>query len=173
MLLINFLPDSDRADKIDKINKCVAEYKNIWEEDGRKIVEILEKYSGLKFIENKINAIVFISGILPSRSFPLSLQAHASMNLKKGTLVHELCHRLLSGNGVRIKAKKYKDLSLEIHKVLNLMLYDCLIDLYGTDVAEETVAWESKSRTYKKAWEWALSKNKKERNSLFKTMIAK
>ena len=174
MLKINFIKDSDREDRLRVINKGLNEYKEIWIRDGQRIVEELEKVSGLKFKENEINAIVFESS-LRSRSFPLSLSASIPTNIKSGLLVHELCHRLLSGNRVRIKVKEYKDLSLEIHKVLNLILYDAMLNLYGKDKTKELIKWESSSRTgiYKEAWDWVLAYDKKARTDKFQNFIEK
>jgi hypothetical protein len=172
MLNINFVRDSDREDLKEKMDKGLSEYKDIWKKDGARIVKELESVSGLEFNENEINATVYES-MLRSRSFPLSLKASIPLNIKPGLLVHELCHRLLSGNHVRVKAKEYKDLSLEIHKVLNLILYDTMVNLFDKNRADELVEWESGSRSglYKKAWDWALSFNKKERAKRFKVFV--
>lgn len=174
MFNISFIVDSDRGDIKEKISRGLNEYKDIWSKDGERIVEEIEKVSGLEFKENEVNAIVYESS-LPSRSFPLSLKASIPLDIKPGLLVHELCHRLLSGNRVRIKAKEYKDLSLEIHKVLNLILYDVMINLYGKDKTKKLVKWESSSRTgiYKKAWNWVLAYDKKTRAKKFENFMKK
>ena len=174
MFNINFIKDSDREDVKEIIDKGLNEYKDIWSKDGERIVKVIEKVSGLGFKENEINAIVYESS-LPSRSFPLSLKASIPLNIKPGLLVHELCHRLLSGNRVRIKAKEYKDLSLEIHKVLNLILYDSMINLYGADKTKKLIKWESSSRSeiYKQAWNWLLGFDKKTRAEKFKNFMEK
>jgi hypothetical protein len=168
MLIINFIPDSDREDLSEKIKSGLDDYKKIWKNDSTRVVKAVEKTTGLKFIEKEINAIVF-SSTLNSRSFPLSLNADLELDIKKGLLVHELCHRLLSGNHIRVRFDNYKDISLEIHKVLNLILYDIWVEVYGTKLANKMVEWESRSRRgiYKKAWDWALGFDKKERKSKF------
>jgi len=174
MLIINFIKDSDRKDLLGKIEQGLQEYQDIWDKDGNRIIEAIESISGLKFKENEINAIVYVSS-LNSRSFPLSLIADIPLTIKPGLLVHELCHRILSGNRLIIRAKKYKDLSLEIHKVLNLIFYDILIDLYGEKKTKKTIKWESSSRSavYKDAWNWVLSFNKETRSKKFKNFMDK
>ena len=142
MLNINFLPDSDREDLSVQINKGVEEYAKIWERDGGQIIKAFENISGLKFQEKEINAIVYVS-ILNARSFPLSLKADLKTDIKKGLLIHELCHRLLSGNHIRIKNINYRDFSLEVHKLLDLILYDILAEVYGKELADKMVRWES------------------------------
>lgn len=168
MIKINFIRDSDRKDRLEKINNAINEYKEIWNKEGEKIVNSMEKISKLKFKENNINAIVFISS-LSSRSFPLSLSANYPKERMPELIIHELCHRLLSGNKIRIDFNKGDDITLEIHKVLNLILYDIWEDLYGKEYADKSVEAES----HKKAWKWALSFTKEERAQKFKELIKK
>jgi len=168
MLKITFHPDSDQEDYA----SIIEDYQKLWKKEGKRIVETIQKFSGLKFKESQINAIVY-KGSLSARSRPLSLHANVPEDVRKGTLVHELCHRVLAGNKVRIKFDDYKNASLEIHKVLNLILFDIWEELYEKKFADDMVAWESKSRSgvYKKAWEYALSFSKKEREENFKKLI--
>jgi hypothetical protein len=101
------------------------------------------------------------------------LRADLSLDVKQGLIVHELCHRLLSGNRIRIKTRKYENLSLEIHKVLNLILYDTWVEIYGKKFADQMVRRESSSRRelYNKAWEWALSFDKETRKKKFRRIV--
>ncbi len=172
MLEIKFLPDSDRKDRTEAITEGIKEYSEIWDKYGESIVDSIEKITNLKFVETKINAIVYVS-TLSSRSFPLSLKAYYDKDIKKGLLVHELCHRLLSGNKVRVNYKDRGDASLEIHKVLDLVLYDIWKDLFKEGFANKMAERESKgySNEYKKAWVWALSFDEKERQKRFQAII--
>lgn len=169
MLKINFYPDSDREDRLKTTEKGVKEYKKIWKQEGEKIVKTIEKVSGLKFKEKTINSVVYV-GSLPSRSIPLSLKADYSLERKKGILIHELCHRLMSGNKIWFDIKK-RNFSLEVHKAIYLILYDIWLNLYGKNFAKANLDYESKSALYKKAWEWALSFNKEERSKRFRKII--
>ena len=77
-------------------------YENIWQTDGEKIVQALEKFSGLQFQQTEIHVIVHdgqsVSGM---DGVPMRLNIHnTSLNEKRNALVHELAHRLLFGNGL-------------------------------------------------------------------------
>lgn len=159
MIKIVFHPDSDQED----YSEIVGEYEQIWKDDGKRIINTIEKYGGLRFKENTINAVVYF-GSLPSRSRPLSLRANVPTEIRLGILVHELCHRILAGNKVKIE--------FEVHKVLNLILYDIWTELYGKKFANKVKEWESNlsQGVYKKAWEWALSFDKITRASKFKKL---
>lgn len=165
MLNINFIPLFDDKELID----AVKEYKKIWEKDGEKIIQTLEKVSGLSFSEKRIGAIVYegVSYSGRTTSDPMKLRANYSDNMKKATLVHELGHRLL----FNIKNQP-KD--LDEHQVFYLILYDVWTELYGEKFANEQVKIESARKglyDYKSAWEWVLSMNKEERVEKFKKIL--
>ncbi len=150
---INFYPDHDDLELI----KSAEEYQEIWIKESARIIETIERLTGLKFTENTINAVV-IEGV--SRSHPLSLRASYPIETKKATLVHELFHRLIPGK---------ED---EIHKLLDLILYDVWIDLWGEDFAKKQVKVESERQPlYKDAWDWALSLTREQRAAKFKELI--
>lgn len=166
MLKINFLPESNLRD----YSEVVAEYEKLWIEEGEKIVKSIEKLSNLKFQETEINAIVYY-GSLPSRSRPLSLMVKDSRERSLSILIHELGHRVISGN---IRRKKIKStISIDAHKLLDLILFDIWADLYGQNFANSAVQWEKKipRKEYKEAWEWALSFGKEERAKKFKDLL--
>ena len=142
---IKFNPKFQDEDLI----KAAKEYQNIWDENGKRIVEEIEKYSKLKFETDKIDAIVF-EGI--SKSHPLHLKASNPFDYKKGDLIHELCHILLVDNDIKANS------SVEAHIKLNPILYKVWVKLYGKDFADKMVNVEKNRReVYKKAWE-ALNK---------------
>ncbi len=59
----------------------------------------------------------------------------------------------------------------EVHKIIFLILYDILVDLYGKKIADANVQEESTySKEYKLAWEWALSMPKKERKQKYDSL---
>ncbi len=157
---INFYPDCDRKE----VETVTEEYKNLWEEKGELIEKSVEEVSGLKFKEKYINAVVYRSSLVP-RSFPLSLQAIISEEDKLGLLVHELIHRLLSGNDVKIE--------YEIHKVVDLILFDVWEKVGGEGFAQRMVEKEKSfdNKAYKRAWEWALKLSKEERSKKFKEVL--
>ncbi|KPV63354.1 MAG: acetyltransferase [Candidatus Bathyarchaeota archaeon BA1] len=156
MLAIKFYPESDKPEFI----QAAQEYQDIWNKEGKRIVDVIEKTSGLKFVEKSINALVFEGR---SCSYPLLLRESYPKEVKKAMLIHELCHRLLSGNNVKIEAKDSTKKSLEVHKAINLILYDIWAELYGRSFADRMVEKESKlAIVYRKAWKWALSFNKED-----------
>jgi len=167
MIKIVFHPDSDQED----YSEIIGEYEQIWKDKGQRIINTIEKYGGMKFKEKTINAVVYF-GSLPSRSRPLSLRANVPTKIRLGILVHELCHRILAGNKVKIKFNDDENASLEVHKVLDLILYDIWTELYGKKFANKVKEWESNSwlDIYKKAWEWALSFDKTTRALKFKKL---
>jgi len=166
MLQINFYPESDKKEYI----KAAKEYQDIWQKEGPKIIKVIEKYSGLPFKTKIINALTF-EGV--SRSTPLQLRSSYNSNRKKGALIHELTHRLLIDNNFWFPDEK--NFIEELHKVIDLILYDIWADLLGKDGAEDNKEVEMNygNPIYKRAWEWALSFSKRERSEKFKEMRRK
>ncbi len=168
MLQLNFYPESDKKEYI----KAADEYSLIWKKEGIKIIESIENYSGLAFKTKVINAVIF--GGDQSYSYPLRLNYNYSFEIKKGILIHELCHRLMLDNNITIKKQPtLAEFTRKIHKRIFLILYDILIELYGEKYAKSHVAQETQydDLSYKKAWEWALLLSKDERISRFKELV--
>lgn len=170
---INFHPEQNNP----KLEKAAKEYNKIWKVEGNKITETIEKVSGLKFKEKIINAIIY-NGV--SYSVPLKFQSDLTAEHKKGTLVHELCHRLVVGNNITVKTGKgYYNWNLAIHKHIYLILYDIWVKLYGESFAKKEIDYEislwteKKVSPYKTAWDWALSMTKEERQKLWKKSLRK
>jgi hypothetical protein len=136
-----------------------AEYAGIWRSDGPRIVAALEKASGLAFPAASIDAIV--SDGRPMMSFDgrsMRLRATYSPDYKKGTLVHELGHRL----AFMLKRPGGPD----DHRLLYLFLYDAWTDLYGADFADGMVRIERRipgPYDYDAAWTWALARDRTQR----------
>ena len=168
---INFYPESDNPD----FEKAAKEYRLIWEKEGDRIRSAIEKISGLKFKEKIINAV---TSDYISYSIPLKLQSDLSIENKGGTLVHELCHRLLVGNNVRFDfSYEDKNWNMEIHKQVDLILYDIFVELYGEKFAKKEIEyeislWDMKGISpYKIAWDFALSMTKEKRQKEFKRYL--
>ena len=166
---INFYPEQNNP----KFEKAVEEYSELWQKEGKKITETIEKVSGLKFKEKVINALIYNE---ISYSLPLQLQAGLSIEHERGIITHELCHRLIVGNDAKFK-KLPKDpfkWNIEVHKPVMLILYDVWTMLYGEDFAEKEVAYEISLWThgeispYKVVWDWALAMTKAERKKEFR-----
>jgi hypothetical protein len=143
---------------------AAEEYRRLWVDEGSRIVDAMERGSGLLFLENHVNVIVF-EGVSQSGggSRPMYLRASYPADVKKATVVHELGHRLIAQLTLRPS-------DLDEHRVLDLLLYDVWESLWGKDFADQQVIVES-GRTgvydYAAAWRWALSLSKAQRASRF------
>lgn len=163
---IYFKPESD--DK-PELAKAALEYADIWSSEGERIEKALTELTSSHFTDEEIEATIYEGR---SQSHPLKLRASYSLDVKKGTLVHELGHRILATDKTSIKpGPKSVGASRENHKYLNLILYDVWVRLYGKDFADEQVVIESKRApgVYEAAWKWALSFSEVERAERFKT----
>ena len=136
--------------------------RRAWADEGSKIIEAMERGSGLTFLETHVRAVIFEG---TSRSgvgdTPMYLRASYPADVKKATLVHEHGHRLIA-------QLRNRPTDLDEHRVLFLFLYDVWESLWGKDFADEHVKIES-GRTglydYETAWKWALSMSKGQRAS--------
>jgi len=162
---INFYPESNKKDYI----KAALEYKKIWGKDGKKILELIEKFSGQKFKTKEITALTY--GDI-SYSVPLTLESNLLKNIKEGVLIHELLHRLLVENEYYLPNKNFTE---EIHRVIDLVLFDIWEELFGKKQARENMDHEIGygCPDYKRAWKWALSFSKEERRKKFEQMKLK
>jgi predicted metal-dependent peptidase len=98
----------------------------------------------------------------------MRLRASYPPDVKKGTLVHELLHRMLS----RVKPTS----EIDEHRKLFLVLYDIWVVLHGKDFADQNVAVESRRKglyDYESAWKWALRMSAEERAAKFKALRAR
>jgi hypothetical protein len=147
-----------------RFESSAKEYSSIWAWDGENITRSIQRISGLAFSSRSLHGEI-IDG--PSQSNPLKLRFNYESDSKRETLVHELCHILLGENKLKARAMN-GDLSLGIHMVLNLILFDILVDLWGEEFAKSAVEAESsRSEVYKNAWAWALKFNKMGREERF------
>ena len=143
-------------------------YRQAWVTEGSAIVEAMERVSGMRFLETHIKAVIFEG---PSSSgtsdTPMYLRASYSADVKKSTLVHENGHRLIA-------QLRTRPADLDEHRVLDLLLYDVWVSLWGTDFADEQVIVES-GRTglydYKSAWASTLSLSKEQRAARFAEIV--
>lgn len=154
---ILFTPESE-----DFLNSTKT-YQSIWEREGKKIIDEFKNVTGLDFKNEEINVIVY-EGVSSSGNDnePMRLRASYEDDIKLGTLIHELGHRLLIPLKNRIE-------ELDEHRTLFTFLYDVWLNLYGVEFADKLVHEESKRKglyDYESAWNWAKIKTKEERLSL-------
>ena len=147
--------------------RATAEYDALWKAEGSRIVDAMERVTGLAFEERDIRAVVF-EGASSSgfRETPMRMRASYPPDIKKGTLIHELGHRFLSG---RVPTTK----EIDEHRKLFLVLYDIWVALYGQEFADRNVVVESGRKgiyDYDSAWKWTLSMTAQERAARFKSL---
>ena len=157
-ITITFTPERDQ------FAEAAAEYRKVWASEGDRMIAALETASGLKFREKEFNAVIYERASQSGRgNSPIGLRASYSPDVKKGTLVHELGHRL----NAQLQ-KRPKD--LDEHRILFLYLYEVWQNLYGTDFANREVEFEKGLKglyDYESAWNWALSLSREERAARF------
>ncbi len=142
------------------LEKAVRGYNEIWKAEGERIIAAIEKISGIPFEEKSIDVIVYegISYSGENRNSPMKLRASYTPDVKKATIIHELCHRLLF------------DHPRASHYIIDLILYDIWEELYGKEFADHQVEVEKKrtgKEDYTTPWNMALSKSKEERQKAF------
>lgn len=151
--------------------EAAEQYQTLWAREGTRIVSGLEAATSLRFRETYIHAVVY-SG--PSHSHPLSLRAEYPDSVKLGTLVHELGHRLVHGARnprVHVSSDR-RPSSKDLHKNLDLFLYDTLTQLYGDEFAQEQLAFERDlTPMYADCWDWALAFDRDTRAELFRQSL--
>jgi len=140
---------------------AATEYEKIWQADGEQILNALEKHSQLPLNENRIAVVVYEGVSYSGRDVHdvMKLRASYSEDIKKGTLIHELSHRLM----FQMDAQSTSD-TRDIHEILFLFLYDVWAEVYGSEFANKKVAHErSLSARYEDAWSKTLKLDTTER----------
>ena len=154
---------------LDRTFAAAAEvYRRLWVDEGSRIVEAMERGTGLTFLETQVTAVIF-EGVSSSGvgNLPMHLRASYPLDVKKATLVHEHGHRLIA-------QLRNRPAGLDEHRVLFLFLYDVWESLWGKGFADARVKFESELRglyDYESAWKWALSLRKDERASRFAEIV--
>ena len=159
---MTFTPESE------KYVEATKQYEEIWKAEGKKMIEAMERVSGLNFSETDIRVIVF-EGASNSgyRDTPMKLRASYPEDVKKATLVHELGHRLNSQLQNRPK-------DIDEHRILFLYLYDVWTELYGRSFADKMVEVEKGRKglyDYEAAWKWTVSLSEEERAAKRKEIV--
>lgn len=143
---------------------ATGEYERVWRSDGERIVAALCGLTGLRFVEPRLEAIVH-EGI--SRSHPLRLRASYDGETKRGTLIHELAHRLVDQRGSPSDPS-----SADEHELIDLFLFDAWSDLYGEAFARRQVEVESQRRPmYQEAWKPTLVLDRKGRAAKLRSLL--
>ena len=111
--------------------------RSIWEADGARIVEAMERLTGLEFETGPVNVIVYegtsFSGY---QDVPMRMRASYPRSTKQATLVHELAHRLIS----ELVPGTFEP------SIIFLFVYDAWVELWGSEFANHEVEVESARR---------------------------
>ena len=146
--------------------KAAAEYDALWKAEGDRMLDAMERTTGIAFAERDIKVVIFESASFSGYGDePMHLRASYPADVKKATLVHELLHRMLG----RVKTTD----QIDEHRKLFLVLYDIWVALDGKAFADQNVAVESKRKgiyDYESAWKWALAMSQEERAATFKAL---
>lgn len=147
---------------------ATEEYRDIWAKEGRRIVEAMEKATGLRFEPGPIEVSIYegtsYSGERGGR--PMLLRASYAEETKRGTLVHELAHRLAAD--VPFKG--------DHHELIFLFVYDVWVDLWGQEFADGQVRIEGLRKgivDYDGVWKRTLAIPEEERARRLKEIVGR
>ncbi len=78
-----------------EFDEATMQYRALWEEDAPRIVAAMERRTGLDFEKGPVGVIVY-EGVSFSgyKDTPMRMRASYPLETKRGTLVHELSHRI-------------------------------------------------------------------------------
>lgn len=160
------IPRLDITAEAPRYDDAVREYRRIWDTEGKRIVEAMERATSLRLEAGPIPVVVF-EGASSSgfRDIPMKLRASYPEPTKRATLVHELAHRLISE---RIPK------TFDSHPIIFLFVYDVWVELWGKQFADEQVVIESGRRglyDYETAWKNTLKLTAQERAEQFKKFV--
>lgn len=154
----------------DSLARAAREYQQLWATEGPRIVEAMQRISGLGFVSPDYADTVITANVLerPSesgyRTSPMVMRASYSFDTRRATLIHELGHRLQSGIFRREE---------EEHPPLFLWIYDVWVELYGREFADAQVAVERRrGGPYPAAWDQAMALTATERAARWKAILA-
>ena len=171
---LTFTPES----KTPAFEAAAAEYRAIWQAEGVRVIAEMERLTTLRFPQKNIKIQVFEgtsnAGVLLNRAGvpvgsrdPMWLRASYSADNKKGTLVHELAHRM----NLNLRTRPP---GLDEHRLMFLYLYDLYVDLYGREFADGQVAFGRTLKglyDYDAAWTGTLAMTREERASRFAAVL--
>lgn len=150
-----------------RFEAAAEEYRQLWQNEGERIVAAMEAATGLTFPHQPIDVI--IGNVPPMTSYDgrtIRLRAGYSPLYKRATMVHELGHRLA--------LSLPRTTGLDDHRLLYLFLYDVWSDLYGRDFADRMVRIERRipgPADYDGAWSWALAMTREERQARLRALV--
>ena len=171
---LTFIPES----KTPAFEAAAAEYRSIWAAEGARVIEVMERLTTLRFPQKNVKIQIFEgpsnasllfnrAGVPVGSRDPMRFRASYSADQKRGTLVHELGHRM----NLNLRTRPQE---LDEHRLLFLYLYDLYVDLYGKEFADGQVAFGRTLKglyDYDTAWTWTLAMTREERASRFGSVL--
>lgn len=150
----------------EQFRAATEEYRDIWAKEGPRIVSAMERATGLRFEPGPIEVSVYegTSWSGERGGKPMLLRASYPADTKRGTLVHELGHRLAAG--VPFKG--------DHHELIFLFVYDVWVELWGRPFADGQVAIESQRKgivDYDSIWKKTLAMTAAERASRLQQLV--
>ncbi|MBC7894811.1 MAG: hypothetical protein H7066_05325 [Cytophagaceae bacterium] len=154
----------------DSFKAAASEYERLWAAEGARIVQAMERVSGLRFVSSNYADTAIVAQVLERasnsgyRDTPMELRASYPFDTRRATLIHELGHRLQAGLFRREE---------EEHGPLFLWIYDVWVELYGREFADAQVTVERRrGGRYPAAWDAAMALNAAERSTRWKALLA-
>lgn len=157
----DYPPYKTLAGKIKKIEKA-------WEKDGEEILKEIEKSSGLKWKENKIQC--FVVGRSVAFSYPLTIMVYSDypIDYVVDVLTHELVHQIFIQNDKQGELygawayfyKKYKDEDENtiIHIPVHAIHHQVFAKLFDEKRLQREIDYMKEYPAYKRAWEIVIEK---------------
>ena len=122
---------------------ATARYKQFWYDNQEKIINSFYKHTGLTFQQKQITVRIRKDGRSKAGNRHQPMELSWTWVTQDGigcTLIHELAHRLVIGNGIdppegnefiESRANYY------MHRHIYLFLYDVFVDVLGEQVAKK------------------------------------
>lgn len=164
-----------------ELTLATARYEHFWQAHHVEILSAFEHHTSFKFKQRQITVKATEKRIswAGDRYHPMELTRHRTDEELIGiNLIHELAHRLLSGNYI-----KYQDSNNYVypedyyvyheHCYIDLFLHDVWTDVLGKEAADRALEAERNNGypPYRKAWDWAMSKTYVERQKYLCKLI--
>jgi hypothetical protein len=127
---------------LNEVYSFTKDFEKLWRRKEKKIINSIEKNSGLKFKEETIKCYFVNHMLYKGISDPLTLRIGEVLEDMEIALIHELIHRLFENNKARIKEtifKKYpeEERSFQIHVPLLLIQNKVIQEIYSEDVIKD------------------------------------
>ncbi|MBT4376129.1 hypothetical protein HOD29_02025 [archaeon] len=145
----------------EKYDLFISNLRNVWTSEEEKILNLISKYSNLKWIDPEIK-IYFVSALKVSGfSDPLTIKMNEDYLKIVETLIHELLHIILVQNIMKIKPVMIELLKLfpkeekrtRIHLLINFLSDKIFREVFGEEEANRIKNISRKFIGLKRAYE--------------------